>query len=247
MDEMILSGADDGWDEETYSPLDTPPIDGVLGNTPTSSPQPPSTTEFQRDLVRLALIPNEETFMVMWRRFHQLSAIQQRTPEEEAEFVDLTERLNVLQKEWGEEIERERAEQVSAVDALLESMTEPPDGTSTPNPVLSPIPPTPPGSSPDSSPGPIPDSPPSPPPSSPRVQTTTTASTPQQRSVVGRKTPRTRPLQRPSSSSSSSSPSSSQMSFTQQRRQLETTIQRVERELFDNSLPYARVQRLHRN
>jgi len=239
---MILSGADDGWDEETYSPLDTPPIDGVLGNTPTSSPQPPSTTEFQRDLVRLALIPNEETFMVMWRRFHQLSGIQQRTPEEEAEFVDLTNRLSVLEKEWSVEIERERKEQVSAVDALLESMTDLPDGTSTPNPVLSPIPPTPPGSSPDSSPGPIPDSPPPPPPSPPpRVQTTTTASTPQQRSVVGRKTPRARPLQRPSSSSSSSS---SQMSFTQQRRQLETTIQRVERELFDTSLPYARVQRL---
>ncbi|KAK3724232.1 hypothetical protein QZH41_002381 [Actinostola sp. cb2023] len=221
MDEMILSGADDGWDEETYSPLATPPIDGVLGNTPTSSPQPPATTEFQRDLVRLGLIPNEETFMVMWRRFHQLSAIQQRTPEEEAEFVDLTDRLNELQKDWGEAIDRERAEQVSAVDALLESMIEPPDGTSTPNPVLSPIPPTPPGSSPDSSPGPIPDSPPSSPspqPSPPRVQTTTTASTPQHRPVV--------------------------ISFTQQRRQLETTIQRVERELYDTSLPYARVQRL---
>jgi len=234
---MILAGADDGWEEETYSPLDTPPIDGALGNTSTSSPQPDPSNEFRQDLLRMGLIPNEEAFLVMWGRFQQLASRRQRTPDEETEFATLQNSLIQLQNDW--QMEKERETDTVTVDSILAIMADLPNATSTPVPSLSPIPSTPPGSSPDSSPGPIPYSPPSSPPP-PRVQTHTTASTPQQRSVVGRKTPRARPLQRPSSSSSSSS----QMSFTQQRRQLETTIQRVERELFDTSLPYARVQRL---
>ncbi|KAK3733440.1 hypothetical protein QZH41_006567 [Actinostola sp. cb2023] len=186
MDEMILSGADDGWDEETYSPLDTPPIDGVLGNTPTSSPQPEPSEEFRQDLLRMGLIPNEEAFLEMWGRFQQLASMRQRTPDEETEFDTLQDHLTQLQNDW--QMEKERETDTVTVDSILAIMADLPNATSTPVPSLSPIPPTPPGSPPDLSPGSLQDSPPS----THRVQTTTTASTPQHRSVVGRKNP-TRP------------------------------------------------------
>ncbi|KAK3741846.1 hypothetical protein QZH41_006691 [Actinostola sp. cb2023] len=213
MDELILPGIDDGWEEEedeTFSLLDTPPIDGMLENTSTSSPQAPPTEEFRKYLVRMGLIPNEEAFLEMWGRFHQLDSMHRRTPHEEAELDNLKDRLTQLENEW--QMERERERETETVNSILDIMANLPNGTSIPLPPLSPPPPT-----------------PSPTPSStPRVQTTTTAATPRPRAVIGQKAPRTRPLPR----YSSSSPSSPQMSPTQQSRHMETTIQRLERELW---------------